>query len=392
MKYSKMIILVTIFTAIILSANTQTVKQVTFKGPSEKEKLELTGTIPGLRDGETVILKRLEIGGRPDLIDSAKVTDGKFYFQYHIDNAPQYFTITFSKHLPFIALPLINEKTFLTSKTSLDDMQQTNFVDYITVDGSKTFEDWIYIGLGVGRTWYQTNQFINGTINKYKDSTLSKERLQYIAGLLKAKQALAVSASIALDYEPNRDIVPLFYRNQSSEIQHSSVWPDIFTKLSEDARKSFYGKLMSDCMPICEGQPAPNFTFVSNDNNSMSLNDIVKKNKLTILHFWSNGSVERARIHNELQTAYKKYKVIGLEVVSISLDANPEKWKKAIKEDKIPGIQSCDFKEDESPIAILYKMDPRNTVNVLINENGKIIAWDVDGPAFFGHLYTLFGE
>jgi hypothetical protein len=137
---------------------------------------------------------------------------------------------------------------------------------------------------------------------------------------------------------------------------------------------------------------APNFKFVPKDGNETSLNNIVKKNKLTILHFWSNGSIERDRIHGELVRAYSKYKSKGLEIISVSLDANPEKWTRVIQQDKIPGYQTCDFKEEEGPIAQLYKMDPKSTVNVLIDQDGKIVAWDVDGPALFGYLYQIFGE
>jgi peroxiredoxin len=392
MNFKRLAILVTFLSETFMTLNAQTANNLINKVvPVEKDRLELTGELQGLQEGETVVLRKIVYDKGSEFIDSVKVSDGKFYFQYHLDSGPQVFLIGFSKHRPFIALALGNEKAYLTSTVSLDAEPETNIVDYITVDGSKTFNDFVYV-MGIKRIWYYSNQFISATISKIKDSNLTNDKLEYISGLLKAKQALGSSAIASLDYQPARDVIPVFFRDMNSDIQHSSGWPQIFNLLSDKAKKSFYGKWMSDRMPLCVGQQIPNFNFVPKDGSESSLNDIIKKNKLTILHFWANGSLDRVRIHGELAKAYSKYKSRGLEVVSVSLDANPEKWKRVIKEDKIPGYQTCDFKEEEGSIAQLYKMDPRSTVNILIDQNGKIIAWDVDGPALFGYLYKTFGE
>jgi hypothetical protein len=391
MNFKRLILLYTILLGAVMNLKAQSSKRLDFNNTSEIEALELTGQLPGLKEGETVILRRLVFDRNPVFIDSAKVINGKFFFRYRVNEAPQIFLVGFSRHESFISIALSNEQVLLTSNVSLDAIKAGNFIDYVTAGGSKTFVDWVYLELAIGRMWAYSNQFIGGLMMKFKDSTLSKEKLKYISGLLKAKESVA-NAALESFVGPARDLYPLFFRDQTSDIQHSSVWPYIYNQLSTNAKSNEYGKWMADRMILCEKQEAPNFNFVVKDGGENSLNDVIKKNKLTILHFWSNGSIDRVRIHNELEKAYGKYKLKGLEVISVSLDANPEKWKRVIQQDKIPGYQTCDFREEESPIAQLYKMDPKSTVNILIDQNGKIVAWDVDGPALFAYLYTIFGD
>ncbi len=222
---------------------------------------------------------------------------------------------------------------------------------------------------------------------------LSTDRLKYISGLLKGKDLLSENIGEILSTQPIQEAIPIFFENViPSHFQRDSFFVGVYNLLSDEIKNSHHGKIMKESIPLCLGQIAPDFTIEPEDGDAFRLSEIIEKSKLTVLHFWSSGSADRIKIHEELANAYKKYKNKGLEIVSVSLDANPIKWKRAVNSGGVPGIQFCDFMEEDSPIAKLYKMNPLNTINILIDESGKMIAWDVDGPALFGHLYRSFGE
>lgn len=374
----------------LLSITAQTNNKATYK---DSNKLELTGIIPGLINGEMALLSIWDAKLKNRVvIDSSTVKDGKFHLRHYIDRGPRLFWVQFSKHRHIISLPLDNEKVIISYDKSIDSIQDQSAFQYLRTDGSKIAKQFLYLGYALRNTWYYSRNKIDGSILAYKDSTMNEVNLSHIAGLLKARDLLNKTVGEILLTQPVQEVTPEFFDNLPVHFQRDSFFIGVYNNLDQKIKESYYGEIMKEKIELCNGQMAPDFTFNTVDGKAQNLKEIVQKNKLTLLHFWSNNSTERKRIHGELSEAYKKYHNKGLEVISVSLDANPEKWKRIIKDDHIPGYQTCDFKEEESPIAILYKMDPKNTVNILIDQNGKMIAWDVDGPKLFGHLFNLFDE
>lgn len=399
MKYYNKIIHSAIFFISIsfTIVNGQTNHKLQPKELDKNNKLELTGLIPGLMDGETVSLYEFSYPVKEDswkLVDSESVKNGKFYFQYHVTDGPRLFRFDFSKHGHVIVIPFANEKVFISSSKNINDISPnliTNIFEYIKFDGSQIANDHLYL-TGLLRTWYYSTSYINGAIRRFTDSTKSKENLRHIVGLLQAKELLNKGAAETLVSPPVRKLIPYFFSDLPFQMQRESLFVDIYKRLDEETKNSYYGKIMHELIPLCIGQSALDFNYSTPEEKFVSLSEVVKKNKLTILHFWSSRSIDRKRIHKEILDLFQKYHKQGLDVVSISLDANPNKWKQALQEDKIPGYQICDFKEEESIAAQLYKMVPKNTVNVLIDGNGKILGWDIDGAKLFGYVYRIFGE
>jgi peroxiredoxin len=365
----------------------------------DKKKLQFTGLLPGLKEGEKILILKFFYPLTEDswkVIDTAVAHNGRFYFEHRMNDGPRLFKFHFSEHNCFIVTALDNEKVTLTSERDIDDYAPpktaTSVGEFLKFDGSKTADHFYYLSGAVFRIWYWSIGSINYKIKKFKDSSYSKTNLTTISGLLDAKSSVSSAARESMTWPFIRRLTPELFTECQGEMMRDSIWVSIYNALDEETKNSYNGKIMKEYIPLCMGQPALDFSFTAADNKQMSLNEVIKNNKLTILHFWSNGSLDRVRIHNELQQAYKKYKNKGLELISVSFDANPEKWKRAIQSDKIPGYQVCDFKEEESPLSKLYQMHPLSTVNILIDQNGKMLAYDVEGPALFGHLYRFFKE
>lgn len=74
---------------------------------------------------------------------------------------------------------------------------------------------------------------------------------------------------------------------------------------------------------------------------------------------------------------YNEFHKKGLNIISVSLDDNPEEWKKAIAKDGLTWTQVSNLKEMKDPIAIQYGITQIPTT-FLLDSNGKIVAKDLD--------------
>ncbi|MDR1274010.1 MAG: AhpC/TSA family protein, partial [Odoribacteraceae bacterium] len=165
--------------------------------------------------------------------------------------------------------------------------------------------------------------------------------------------------------------------------------------LGENARASAYGKALETLKPSTElgdaltakmasfsttgaGQAAPDFTLPTPAGDDLSLYGV--KGKLKFIDFWASWCGPcRAENPNVLEV-YAGYHSKGLEVISVSVDTDKEKWLKAIEEDHLPWLHACDLKGITGPVALLYdvKFVP---YNVLVDENNKIIVTNLRGAA-----------
>jgi peroxiredoxin len=390
MQHKKMMLLIVIFSMVFIQSEGQPANII--NKPNRSDVLELKGKINGLNEGESVSLKIYdpELGSTVS-IDTATVRNGEFNFRYHIENGPRLFHIFFSKHPQLLAIPFNNEKVTMTLKRNISELRG-NIFQYLTIEGSSIVSVFSYLCWGIAMQWDLTSSGIQIEISAFKASALSKNNLVFISSLIKAQEIVDESAGALSNIHAALPMVPELFDNVDLRGQHSRFFPKLFEDLDEDTKNSYYGKLMKDKMYLCNGQPAPDFSLTDSNGKKISLNEIIKKNKLTVLHFWSGNSKDRARIHNELVTAYKKYRNKGMEVVNVSLEGNEQVWKRVINSDRIPGYQYCDFRMAGGDVAKTYKIQSDWTVNILIDQSGKMIGWDVDGMAFFGHLYKIFGE
>lgn len=131
---------------------------------------------------------------------------------------------------------------------------------------------------------------------------------------------------------------------------------------------------------------APDFTINDTQGKPVSLS--AYRGNYVLVDFWASWCVPCRQENPNVLAAYEKYKDKGFKVLGISLDTDRKLWLKAIKEDKLPWRQVCDFKADQGKAAKAYEISSIPS-NVLIDPNGKIVGKDLRGGELHDRLAAL---
>ena len=129
---------------------------------------------------------------------------------------------------------------------------------------------------------------------------------------------------------------------------------------------------------LAEGQKFIDFSMPDPDGKSLSIGEIVKKNKLTLVDFWASWCGPCRQEMPNVVEAYNRYHAKGFEIVGVSLDNKHDAWVKAIASLNMPWPQMSDLKAWQSEGAKLYNVKAI-PANVLINQKGEIVARDLRG-------------
>lgn len=175
-------------------------------------------------------------------------------------------------------------------------------------------------------------------------------------------------------------------------IDYQSVEP-LYKILSEKTKKTVRGKAFQkkllDSKQAAVGTDAPDFTQKDQDGNKIVLSSF--KGNFVLLNFWGSWN-SASRIENqELKQIVKAYDNKKLVVINVGLEARREQWNKAISEDRLTGYNVSDIKFMRNEVAELYRISavPQN---VLIDQDGKIIARNLKGNQLDEKLNSLIGK
>ncbi len=122
---------------------------------------------------------------------------------------------------------------------------------------------------------------------------------------------------------------------------------------------------------------APDIVLQNPNGDTIQLANL--KGSVVLLDFWASWC-QPCRMENpNVVKLYKAYHAKGLEIFSVSLDANAEQWKKAIAKDGLVWKNhGSDFSGWQSPVAQLYKVTSIPTT-YLLDKKGVIVAKNLRG-------------
>ncbi|UPT72342.1 MAG: TlpA family protein disulfide reductase [Flavobacterium sp. JAD_PAG50586_2] len=112
--------------------------------------------------------------------------------------------------------------------------------------------------------------------------------------------------------------------------------------------------------------------------------------KATLIDFWASWCPPCRQENPKLVALYNQLHSEGFNIISVSLDEDPLKWKAAIKQDKLSWTQISNLKEMKDPIAIQYGITQIPTT-FLLDANGKIVASDLRDDELKAEIKELLG-
>ena len=126
------------------------------------------------------------------------------------------------------------------------------------------------------------------------------------------------------------------------------------------------------------GDKAPELNFKNPNAEEMKLSSL--KGKYVIIDFWASWC-KPCRIENpNLVNLYDKYHDNGLEIISISLDSETQRfaWIKAIEKDQLNWFNISNLKSWNDPIAQLYGVNSI-PATFIIDQDGVLIDKQLRG-------------
>ncbi len=255
-----------------------------------KSGFEITGRLPGLKEGEKVLMTMFHGNGFTEFVDwtrtdSAIVKNGEFHLKGYIPEGPRWFYIYFDKHpKPTLRIALDNNEVVTISSAYENVLEEGHgFIDdYVKIEGSPTAHS-IY----QFRNAYIFYQQIMGRLNKHlnviKDSVGFDKSL--VTGIMLAKEAanktlynsfLSITDSSLI----KRPASILFFQPHLINLSgHASFLAEFYNnRLDRDEKNSYYGKKWYDeGVKLGVGQLFPVFNFPDANSKPLALKDIYAK-------------------------------------------------------------------------------------------------------------------
>lgn len=139
-------------------------------------------------------------------------------------------------------------------------------------------------------------------------------------------------------------------------------------------------------------KPAPDFTLKTPDGKDLALSSL--RGHVVLVDFWASWCRPCRATIPHLKEIYTKYHPAGLEILSVSLDANATAWKRAMEQEQMPWPQVVDTYEEEAAsakVAGIYGIQYIPYV-LLVDKEGKLLSINPSAETVEQKLKKIFSE
>ena len=163
----------------------------------------------------------------------------------------------------------------------------------------------------------------------------------------------------------------LDYKNEEGLSYYLNNYAD---GCSDNASFSVNTKNLIESLKNCApGKKAAELKYPNAEGKLLSLEEICKKNKITLVMFWRSNCSHCEEFHPQLQEIYKKYHEKGLEVYAISIDKEEAPWKNHLSTHQQPWINVLP-PMDKRPYLAKHYPSPSTPTLIALDSNMKVIS------------------
>lgn len=345
----------------------------------------VTGTAEGTVDGDTIYLAVMTGFFQLAPTDTAIVKNGAFVFDGTIDGADLRIAVATHKGKTIGMTDFVLENASIALQLFPQDSNKKPVIK--GGEAQKLYDE-------ISKEDEILAKEMDGPYDILKDSTHTQEEKAkakaQLDSLRKVNTTNHYNFIMTHIPSPISDMLLQWYAQDMTEEQLNAI----LDKMSAaKIQYQNYKQIMAErraAKATAIGQHYTDVTLKGTDDKSdIRLSDYVSKNRYTLLDFWASWCGPcRAEMPNVVK-AYNSYHSKGLEIVGVSLDNNRNAWIKAINTLKMPWPQMSDLKGWNSAAGAAYNIKAI-PANVLIDNNGNIIAKDLRGEELLKKMEELF--
>lgn len=312
-----------------------------------------------------------------------KAKNREFQFSGSIDEEFEHVYLKISKnekHLKGWSF-YINPAEMKVDILSLDDKIDEKDINYFNVPyikEQKTYDSLIkHLQENASYSYSILQLWKNDTKNVHNLDSLAKV-LQFLKEEERRRKVEFVKENsdtyIALDIF-NREILNGAFIN--FHIKPDSLM-SIYSTFNEPLKTTVLGKsvhaYISQKQQLTINRVLPDFSFLTSYGQNYKLSSFFQDKKYVLLCFWDSYCAPCIKSFPLLRRLNETYADKGLQMISVSIDGNLEKWTNSLKRHDLPWLQTCDlppFIKDQN-VRSLYDVHyiPQY---FLLDKDGKLI-------------------